>query len=421
MEMILDGKKESLEQSIQILQQYDPIWFGLKAGVTFTISCILIRYVVICLDTKEKRQEKLQKISHLQKELILQMRGGFLGFETFAMKVAEKGWGMLKDRLGGKVEEKVGDKLGEIVDRGKKEKDSNGKGKKTNLLQRLTVPLPIAPWSILVLIVSLLFLQNQLPEHPIEEFTTSLPNLPALPWAKKPTLWQKMKKFGGKLINFSTPYPYIIFIVGGTTVYFFTTTSSQRQIHSDAIVEISRQYAGALKHQFDSNMEYFKVLVGSVLDQSKENTKNVKDYLKTETARGIELQKKLDVADEIQKTILLHESQLNVTASLNTEKLKACKNEIVEVYTNLDDILAKSQIREQIIHDTIHSGTQNTPALITTEIQEKLNTLDFPKKTTYEDRKAEIEKRYPIEPQPKPLEAMLQENPVLGKKEKGKN
>jgi len=392
---------------------------GIQVGLSFTVTTILLRYVITCVDTKEKR-----------KNIGLQFRGGFFGFEYVATKLADKSWSFLKNRLGRTVEEKMGDKFDEIVsgnekgkDKGKdKDKEDPKSKRKRNLFQQLTIPIPMTlnPISIFFLIMSLLVIQNNFPQHPMEEITNVLPTLPNMPWSKKLTVWQKVKTFGGKLINFQTPYPYIIILVGGGTIYFFTTSSYQRRTHSDAIVEISRQYAGALKHQFDANMEYLKVLVGSVMTQSKDNVNNVKDYLKTETDRGKGLEKKLEVAEETNKTILLHESHLNVTASINTERLKSCKNEMAEVYTNLDDVSSKCQIREQVIHDMIvssgNSGTPNTPALLSSDIQDKLNALEIPKKTSYEERMAEIEKRYPIEPQPKPLETMLKENAKLGKK-----
>jgi hypothetical protein len=387
----------------------------LTYGAGFTLTSIILYKTVQIVSNQQKREEMLDSI--------VTVRGGFLGFDYVATKMADRTWTFLKNRLGQKVEEKIGDKFDEIVGDGK-DKDSKKPKRKSNLFQQLTIPIPMTlnPISILAILLSLFVIQNNFPQHPIEDLTNSLPTLPQMPWAKKPTptVWQKVKRFGGKLIDFQTPYPYIILIVGGGTIYFFSTSSYQRRSHSEAIVEISRQYAGALKHQFDSNMEYFKVLVSSVLSQSKDNVNNVKDYLKVEADRGKTLEKKLEVADEIQKITLLHESQLNITASLNTEKLKTCKNEMLEAYVNLDDLSAKSLIREQVIHDAIlssgNSGTTNTPALMTSGIQEKLNSLDIPKKTSYEERKADIEKRYPIEPQPKPLETMLKENAKLGKR-----
>jgi hypothetical protein len=88
----------------------------------------------------------------------------------------------------------------------------------------------------------------------------------------------------------------------------------------------------------------------------------------------------------------------------------------MDTYTAYDTVLLKAKGTEKIIAEgLLSSGSPGSPGsqplLSTSEIRDKIVNLELETslKTTYDTRSLEVEKRFPIEPLPLPLDKMIDE------------
>jgi hypothetical protein len=88
----------------------------------------------------------------------------------------------------------------------------------------------------------------------------------------------------------------------------------------------------------------------------------------------------------------------------------------MDTYTAYDTVLLKAKGTEKIIAEgLLSSGSPGSPGsqplLSTSEIRDKIVNLELETslKTTYDTRSLEVEKRFPIEPLPLPLDKIIDE------------
>jgi len=88
----------------------------------------------------------------------------------------------------------------------------------------------------------------------------------------------------------------------------------------------------------------------------------------------------------------------------------------MEAYTAYDQVVLKAKGTEKIIAEgLLSSGSPGSPGsqplLSTSEIRDKIVHLELEtsQKTTYDTRSLEVEKRFPIEPLPLPLDKIIEE------------
>jgi hypothetical protein len=88
----------------------------------------------------------------------------------------------------------------------------------------------------------------------------------------------------------------------------------------------------------------------------------------------------------------------------------------MEAYTAYDQVVLKAKGTEKIIAEgLLSSGSPGSPGsqplLSTSEIRDKIVKLELETslKTTYDTRSLEVEKRFPIEPLPLPLDKIIDE------------
>jgi hypothetical protein len=88
----------------------------------------------------------------------------------------------------------------------------------------------------------------------------------------------------------------------------------------------------------------------------------------------------------------------------------------METYTAYDQVVLKAKGTEKIIAEgLLSSGSPGSPGsqplLSTSEIRDKIVKLELETslKTTYDTRSLEVEKRFPIEPLPLPLDKIIDE------------
>jgi hypothetical protein len=91
----------------------------------------------------------------------------------------------------------------------------------------------------------------------------------------------------------------------------------------------------------------------------------------------------------------------------------------MDTYTAYDTVLLKAKGTEKIIAEgLLSSGSPGSPGspgsqplLSTSEIRDKIVNLEHETslKTTYDTRSLEVEKRFPIEPLPLPLDKIIDE------------
>lgn len=88
----------------------------------------------------------------------------------------------------------------------------------------------------------------------------------------------------------------------------------------------------------------------------------------------------------------------------------------METYTAYDQVVLKAKGIEKIIAEgLLSSGSPGSPGsqplLSTSEIRDKIVKLELETslKTTYDTRSLEVEKRFPIEPLPLPLDKIIDE------------
>jgi hypothetical protein len=85
----------------------------------------------------------------------------------------------------------------------------------------------------------------------------------------------------------------------------------------------------------------------------------------------------------------------------------------MDTYTAYDTVLLKAKGTEKIIAEgLLSSGSPGSqPLLSTSEIRDKIVNLELEisLKTTYDTRSLEVEKRFPIEPLPLPLDKIIDE------------
>jgi hypothetical protein len=88
----------------------------------------------------------------------------------------------------------------------------------------------------------------------------------------------------------------------------------------------------------------------------------------------------------------------------------------MEAYTAYDQVVLKAKGTEKIIAEgLLSSGSPGSPGsqplLSTSEIRNKIVNLELETslKTTYDTRSLEVEKRFPIEPLPLPLDKIIDE------------
>jgi hypothetical protein len=85
----------------------------------------------------------------------------------------------------------------------------------------------------------------------------------------------------------------------------------------------------------------------------------------------------------------------------------------MDAYTAYDHVVLKAQGTEKIIAEgLLASGSPGSqPLLSTSEIRDKIVHLELEtsQRTTYDTRSLEVEKRFPIEPLPLPLDKIIDE------------
>jgi hypothetical protein len=85
----------------------------------------------------------------------------------------------------------------------------------------------------------------------------------------------------------------------------------------------------------------------------------------------------------------------------------------MDAYTAYDHVVLKAKGTEKIIAEgLLASGSPGSqPLLSTSEIRDKIVHLELEtsQRTTYDTRSLEVEKRFPIEPLPLPLDKIIDE------------